>query len=152
MLNLLVDRSADFPHPDLRCFDLKEWRMHNAILALDLAVILAQVAQAEDWRPVELGPSPGAVKSLYVEMQTMRRDGDLRYAWVLSWFDTTKSAYRYKKELVAIDCLRNQFEGIKWVWVDTGGQLSQSDEADTRWTRTLEGSPGDSITRFVCGA
>ena len=36
--------------------------MHKAILALGSAVILAQIAQAEDWRPVEIGTSPGAVK------------------------------------------------------------------------------------------
>lgn len=112
----------------------------------------AIAAQAEDWRQIAPGANSGAITTLYVEAASVRREGGLRYAWVFASFDTTRNPYRYKKELMAIDCLRNQFEGMKWLWVDTAGRMSESDDADVRWTRTLEGSPADAISKFVCAA
>ena len=107
--------------------------MRRSIPPLFLALMSAQAAWAEDWRQIGIGTAPGAVTSLYVELQTIRRDGVIRYAWILAGLDRARSAYQYKKELIAIDRLRNQFEGIKWVWIDAAGRITENNDPDLRW-------------------
>ena len=122
----------------------------SLVFAAGLAMMLAAPAWSEDWRQLAIGADPGATQELYVETQSLRSAGDMKYVWILAILNPTQSAFRYKKELMAIDCRRARYEGIQWIWADAAGDITGSDEADTRWTTIATGSPAAAIGAFVC--
>ena len=103
-----------------------------------------------DWRRIDTGASAGAILELYVEKTTMRTVNETRFAWILATLDTSQSPYRYKKELMAIDCARSRYEGVRWVWAGLDERIFHSEDGDVNWIPVLAGSPAESIMRFVC--